>query len=380
MFDQSLLVPLARTTQRSSAFNNGLMGTLPPMVDHRADGTEGPVKHQGQVGACSVFSLSTAMDHQIRKMNKADVVSPLHIWAKSGGQGMGAQSVQAVGGAYAVEAVWPHDPVKACKLERRPNDHCGTAYGVTPGSAAADPEIRVDQARADALARYKLTRVEILDNSPADPDQVAAVLAGGDDIWVAFRYSREAWRHESVRCGVTCPSSSYTCCDRSVRVNAIPDYTIIDQDVPGHAVVLSGYRTRNGRREFLMHNSWGEDWGEGGYAWVSEFMIRQHMYVGYKVVVADTAGGGTSLPTQTGCPSGRVKDSVFGQCTAPCPSGSPPAAGLCLPTLQGQPPNPQTNNCPSGQARDAMTGACTPLCPGGYPTIGGMCLPIGPRR
>lgn len=49
-------------------------GPLPPFVDHRLTGLEGPVKNQGAVGTCTAMSLSTAMDHAVRKMGRADVV------------------------------------------------------------------------------------------------------------------------------------------------------------------------------------------------------------------------------------------------------------------------------------------------------------------
>jgi C1A family cysteine protease len=33
-------------------------------------------------------------------------------------------------------------------------------------------------------------------------------------------------------------------------------------------VTLAGYRPApNGGYEFLIANSWGEDWGDGGFAW-----------------------------------------------------------------------------------------------------------------
>jgi len=41
-----------------------------------------------------------------------------------------------------------------------------------------------------------------------------------------------------------------------------------------HAMIVVGVRTTaNGRREFLLRNSWGAGWGDNGHAWVHESYI-----------------------------------------------------------------------------------------------------------
>jgi hypothetical protein len=393
LFDCAMFTPITRavglTFAEADAYNStrfGLVGgtkptgPLPASVDHRTDGSEGPVKNQKAVGACTAFSLSSAMDHAIKKMARQDVMSPLHVWSKYATPTMGAAGDQTVDKTITLESVWPYDPAKACKLARNPMDHCGMAYHVTPGSGTIDPEIRADQTRADAAGRYRLAAVEKLD-SPANPEQIAAVLAGGDDVWTSFNISTDAWQYQALHGGT------------------IPDYQTSDST--GHAVVLAGYRTVNGKKQFLVHNSWGDRWGDGGYGWISEDMVRAQMRGAYKVRVVDAALPAISIPGQNnnggntaGCASGQVKDSVSGKCSARCSSGSAPAAGVCLPTVPGLPPifnptqtptpnaGPQPKNpCANGQAPDLMSGTCNKVCSNGAPTMGGMCVPIpmGPQ-
>lgn len=353
-------------------------GPLPPSVDHRAEGSEGPIKTQGAVGACTAFSLSTAMDNALRRMGRQDVIAPLHVWSKYAVPIMGTAGDDTVDQSITLEPIWPYDPAKACKLTRTPDPTCSSAYGVTAGSASADPKLKAEQATADASGRYRLVSIEQLPTRPTNIDDVAAVLAGGDDLWVSFLVNDEAWSN------------------RTANSSLIPDYTVNDDT--GHAVVLAGYRTlANGQRQFLVHNSWGPRWGENGYGWISQAMVAQYMRSAYKIKVAD-AGSPVSPappPSAGGCADGKVKDAVLGTCTSVCASGSAPAAGVCLPTVPGfpapgqipipgipgnplpAPSAPSQSKCGNGQAPDMMTGQCQNLCPGGMPPFGGMCLPIG---
>ncbi len=351
-------------------------GPLPPIVDHRITGLEGPIKSQGAVGACTAFSLSTAMDHALRRLGQGDVVAPLHVWSKYGLPNIGVAGDQTLDEAITSEPVWPYDPAKACKLTVAPFDACGSAYSVQSGTGAFDKQLQAERKIADGQGRFRVAGLEKL-SKPVDIDEVAAVLAGGDDVWVSFSIDPDAWSHKSLQGGV------------------IPDYDVRGDE--GHAVVLAGYRPTPQGRQFLVHNSWGTKWGEGGYGWLSEAMVRKHMRSGFKVKVVDTQGPGpTPIPTppptpgpnpppsSNGCPTGQVRDAVLNQCANPCPSGSAPAAGVCLPAIPGFPapgpfPNPPgpapAQGCPQGQAPDLMTGQCMGLCPSGNPAIGGLCLP-----
>jgi hypothetical protein len=326
--------------QRSQQFSSST-GSVPGGVDHRATGLEGPVKNQGAVGTCTAVSLSTAMEHALRKARHTTNVSSLHIWSNYRVPSMGDAGDSNTNKRIAPESVWPYDAAEACKMLERSYDSCGAAYDVTPNSAATDPQIAASRSRANGAGVYNLLGVERLPSN--DPNEIAAILAGGDDLWVAFNINTDAWK------------------TRNMVNNVIQDYTMTSST--GHAVVLSGYRTVGNAKQFLIHNSWGTGWGEGGYAWIGENMVRTQLRYAYRVRVGDPASGG-------GTPAGET-----------CPNGAPSFGGLCLPSLPGMgppaPPQPggQTSGCPAGQTKDMLSGQCVNACQNGVPAIGGLCLP-----
>jgi hypothetical protein len=44
-----------------------------------------------------------------------------------------------------------------------------------------------------------------------------------------------------------------------------------------HAVAGVGLGRHRGDRVFLIRNSWGPDWGDGGYAWLDEGFVKRHL-------------------------------------------------------------------------------------------------------
>ncbi len=340
---------------------------MPNNIDHRGSGLDGPIKNQGAVGTCTAVSLSTAMEHQLRRLGYTDNVSALHIWSNYAQPRMGMAGDNNLNKRITTSTTWPYDPAQACKMMDRPYDSCGAAYGVTPGSAGADPAIQAAQKSAGANGRFQLIGVERLTSH--DPKALAAIIAGGDSLWVAFNVRSENWKTSNM------------------VNNVIQDYTTTE--ATGHAVVLSGYRQVGNQLQFQIHNSWGKGWGEGGYAWISDNMVATQLRYAYRVRVADPKNPSPSPSPQPGgqggCPSGQAKDMIYGQCVAACPNGQAPAAGLCAPSIPGMPSGPQPpapapggnsgGGCASGQTKDLMTGQCVAACPGGKPPIGGLCLP-----
>jgi Papain family cysteine protease len=280
-------------------------------VDHRNDGTEGPIKDQGQVGACTAFSLSSAMENAIRRQNKNDAISSLHLWSHYGIPVMSNAGDGNVNKAIATWDVWPYDERVACELDRSGDGDCGPYLPpVLPGSAGLDPLLQAKIKDSDSRGRW---RVSEYDEIPANPDTIASMLATGADVWLSMDIGA-SWLQP--------------------QGDTVPDWTAATLD-GGHAMLFAGYRRKNGQRQFLVHNSWGTGWGDGGYAYVSDAMVATFVKHAYKVVVVDASQSAPPPPsdpnalTDDDCGEDQLVDSVTGKCAPICPDDTRPAAGRC---------------------------------------------------
>lgn len=309
---------------------------LAPFVDHRTTGLTGPVKDQQQVGACAGFAMSAVMDTAIRRMGRGDVVAPLHVFAKYQGIDLGRLK----GVPLTAEPVWPYDPARACQFagDDAAASGCGSYYNVPPGSAKMNPVLQGELARADQYGYYRIDAFERM--SGDDVDQIAALLADGEAVWVALDFYRPSWESPDVK-----------------RTGYLPYYP--PQQGLGHGVALQGYRPGAFGRDFLFQNSWGESWGQHGYAWIPESMLRTHLLYAYRVRVSPANGPSSAPPT---CPPGST--SLLGVCLPPAsalpsvPGGWPAGAPTSIPAGLPSTVPSSLPSCPAGSVPNPLTGGC----------------------
>jgi papain like protease len=346
-------------------------GQLPAAVDHRSVGTEGPIKDQQVVGSCTAFSLSTVMDNAVRRLNRADVVSAMHVWSRYADPTMESAESHNQGRPLTLWPQYPYDERVACRMESQ-DDGCAELLlpHVQVNTASTDPTVQAQIRGADAQGQYTITEVDQI--NATDPDALALELATGKDIWFALGVSQDAWTSPVVQ-----------------STGVVPDWLAEDG---GHAIALAGYRVTPAGRQFLVHNSWGPTWGDGGYGWISEAMIRAHAQSAYTVAVVDRSAPPappTPVPTpqpngQPSCPPGFTQASGLPLCQKPCTTAADcGAGGTCVAVLPGAGPsvcvgtNPLTDDdCGEGQLVDAVTGQCAPSCANGLRPAGGWC-PFG---
>ncbi len=348
-----------RATTRSLALDGApaAAGSYPPSIDLRGSVGDGPVKDQAMVGVCWSFALSSIMENALGRQGVRDAVAPLHLivsdaWTSLHQRGTTDPMVSGV--------EWPYDPAKACKLDTRPDGTCEDAYHVKQGSWQADSTLHAEVDEANAHGAYSVTKVENID--PISFDAVAEVLATGVEAYLSVNIDDRAWSRPDG--------------------GVIADYA--DGNRGPHAVTVVGYRTSGPRgRELLIKNSWGPDWGDGGYAWLSEATLMKQANDLFTVEVTRKGGGGFNLPQPGPNNTTPNTNSPFG---FPLPPGLPALPALpSIPGLppipglpqQGQPnqPQPQPSTCASGQVQDILTRVCANPCANGLPPAAGFCAP-----
>jgi len=285
--------------------------TAPPAMDLRALGLDGPIKDQKQTGVCWAFALTTALESSLRAQRRGEVLSPLHVVAAGTyGDAIGGRMREPI----TLEASWPYDPVKACKLKPG-HDSCERTYGVQAGTWRSDPALAAERegARARGVVPLGAMRSLRADRGDWGPSLVSAI-ASRRAVYAVIAIDSRAWSFRGIQSGVL---SEYDQADRGE-----------------HAVVVVAYRTTTAGRQFLLHNSWSATWGEGGYAWISEVGLRKHMTYAY-VVEAGAPGLASTLPSAppaapaATCASGMALDLGTGRCAAACRSGAAPILGRC---------------------------------------------------
>ena len=293
--------------QQSEAF--------PSTVDHRALGLESPVKNQGQVGSCTAHSLSSALDNaaiRAGRLNAGDanaMASPLHVWSRYGLPDMGAAADGNISQPVGAYNLWPQNDREACKIMQNNGDYaseCGELLEVTPGSWRSDPAIVAKYDRAQNAGQYKLASIEKLDKISGtwNKEEIVGTLASGADLWIAMTVDMSKWNNRAMTNAV------------------IPNWS---GESGGHAIVMSGYRDTPNGRQYMIHNSWADSWGDHGYAWINEAMIDKWMYHAYRVKITNPVP--KEQLTDDDCAPDELVDIATGLCAVMCGADGRPNNG-----------------------------------------------------
>jgi len=322
---------------------------LPQVVDHRHDGTEGAIRNQATSPACTAFAEATALDHALARWSgKSATVSVMQIWARYHSPSEEIALTSNVSHPIADEHDWPFNNHEASRW---------VPCSLAPAGHRGECGKKVDEARVKALeekAIGEFTEVEYL--GKPDVTVLEAKIAAGQDIIVAIEVP--ASLNPKGR-----PGARY-----------IPNYQRSGGSQSGHAFVLAGYANYPHGAYFLVHNSWGEAWGDGGYAWIHMATLtkwaKQLVAVDAEPIERDSTKRPKRVRGAFTCASGLVPDSIGGKCSQPCPDHSPRHDDVCA--VESHCPKDFVNltgECvlaaPSATGHDASTGIAWTCGPGG---------------
>jgi len=189
----------------------------------------GPVMNQGNCGSCVAFATVATLEGQVAISQGAPWLRPTF----SPGQ------LFACGGGGCETGWQPGQAAQVLKSDGIVDEAC---MPYTSGSTGQDQEC--SQQCADSGSRtYKIRGSSAPSSYGGSVDKVKAALAHGPLVTTLSVYSDFLTYAGGIYKHVT---GAYA---------------------GGHAVSLVGYD--DAKRAWLIRNSWGQEWGESGFAWVS---------------------------------------------------------------------------------------------------------------
>lgn len=220
-----------RADMRNSTTRRQLLGatflapehfTTPTEVDWRSKGLVTPVKDQGQCGSCWSFSATGALEGQhMRKLGKLIPLSEQNLIDCSKEEG---------------------------------NEGCNgglmdQAFDYIKKNKGIDTEASYPYEGVDEKCRYKKKNVGaddigFVDVKSGDEEALKKAIASVGPVSIAIDASHESFQFYSTGVYVEPKCSS---------------------DQLDHGVLVVGYGTEDGKDYWLVKNSWGTTWGDGGY-------------------------------------------------------------------------------------------------------------------
>jgi hypothetical protein len=243
------------------------VSSLPPRVDLRPACS--PVEDQGQVGSCTANAVVGAVEFKRWKAGRTDDLSRLFVYynarkirgAESEDCGaMIAHGMAAIlGQGVPPESAWPYDPAK---VNVQPD---AAAY------AAAEANTEVEYARVDGI------------------EHVKGALAREHPVVFAISLPLRCY-DDAASGGVFSTPTEQECADELTQHGT-------------HAMLLVGYDTD--ANVFHVRNSWGADWGEGGYARLSIDTFQRAQAVGTTWILGSLEGSGAFTVARPGAAASR---------------------------------------------------------------------------
>lgn len=290
---------------------------LPDLVDFRAKKQVGPLIDQGGSLSCTAVSLAHVVNHELAlRVGKPGAVSAMQMWGRYANPSMNEAIETNQGKGIAPATALPYDWRTADKWDK----------------TNPPPKSFLSQFDSQAVA-------SIVDVVQINPKNVKGTLAQGHAVWFAIHGAHGLQKTEGAKGGPqVVPAYDYQTMPSNQRM--------------GHAMAMMGYRVKDGKTLYLLQNSWGTGYGEGGYAYIDETTFFKNVKYAYSIEVSQTGAKPQTNVAITKCKPGHLPDAVSGVCAPRCTDGSARNGGACA--VAG-------GDCPSGQVN--VQGRCVRAAP-----------------
>lgn len=200
---------------------------LPPSVDLRTTGFLPTPYDQGQLGSCTANAIAAAIEFD-RKKQGLDDWTPSRLFIYYNERAM-ENSIASDSGAQIADGIKVINTIGACLEATWP--YVEGQFAVAPPTAAI-----TEAAEHEDVSHEQITQ---------DIYSLKGCLAEGFPVVFGFTVY-DAFESDQVA---------------QTGVLNLPEAS--EQQQGGHAVLIVGYDEASQR--FLVRNSWGTDWGQGGY-------------------------------------------------------------------------------------------------------------------
>ncbi|KAG2485898.1 hypothetical protein HYH03_015343 [Edaphochlamys debaryana] len=304
----------------------------PSAVNWVARGRVAPIANQGQCGDCWAFAATAVVESMqaIAAATNATSLSPQQVLdcTPPRFKGNGTSSADGCGGASELWAglVFPYARLGLATAQQQP-------YGGAQGACSDGVGLAVNLTGVGAVA------------GGSEAALMAALNAG--PIVVSVAASSAAFQYYGG--GVF---DDFAACAACRDPSGAPTTCVVD-----HAVALVGYDSAEGY--WILRNSWGPDWGIGGY-----MLLAMGTRIGHSTgmcrileygAASASVGGGGPVPSywEASLPSRAVVNQVFY-------GGQPLAFDLMPPSPPPAPPRPPGSAPPPPSPPGGAAGAPRP--------------------